>query len=700
MPVEDNKQGKTDILQESKHAENDDVVLRKPSQSEFNVTITEDSPVMNGKIESAEIAPVLTEYTKNVTIYDDTGSFDDFLDNILQGYDENRENNTENLPDINMPEPLFSKEYNSKDYNDRTDLIGIDLADLKTFYKNNGNSSQKTYQYLKDYINENKDNPKILNTTISRLLEDFNKLYDDKTPHKKVGENQPEVLDKIINTPDGEQLSGFICGPIHSFIMNTLDECGIKSALLSGGNVEGGNHLTLLYQQSDGKYVFNNYGKNIVINAANIKDAAREVFKRSHSLESTGYIMFQDDGEKSYQEFALEKEAVFGDEMDKRDYHLETPFDLPINPAPAVKGSFEISTNGNLSAEAGGSLVYGNSVKDTETSITLGFKKNNETSMFLNSESVGLKLEHKGINHDSGIFYDTKGITSYTAGELGGCEYIQDDTGNLNALSKMTEDIRNDLTSAGFDNETINAMAPVVDNTPENAIFKHTPAFQKTKYLSTFFKGSVGKKSTLLKTENMELSNSAKTTVCAGTTFELAGSGVRGDARILAEDGFELKNRIQDVTLKNSVSGGVLTDLKFTNTGMCFGLQPGVKLNASSSVNCNPNKNMCINAGVNAGAVVTAVDKDFGVDGNVSVVFKPSNSNVLLYGDANVGLYRQRITIGGFNEQTENKTHFSVGLGAQLNPKTSVSVRYNNERDALNKTRNNSSVTIGTKITF
>ena len=152
--------------------------------------------------------------------------------------------------------------------------------------------------------------------------------------------------------------------------------------------------------------------------------------------------------------------------------------------------------------------------------------------------------------------------------------------------------------------------------------------------------------------------------------------------------------------MKNSVSGGVLTDLKFTNTGMCFGLQPGVKLNASSSVNCNPNKNMCINAGVNAGAVVTAVDKDFGVDGNVSVVFKPSNSNVLLYGDANVGLYRQRITIGGFNEQTENKTLFSVGLGVQLNPKTSVSVRYNNERDALNKTRNNSSVTIGTKITF
>ena len=89
-----------------------------------------------------------------------------------------------------------------------------------------------------------------------------------------------------------------------------------------------------------------------------------------------------------------------------------------------------------------------------------------------------------------------------------------------------------------------------------------------------------------------------------------------------------------------------------------------------------------------------------GVQGGVSAAFKPADSNVILYTDAGAGLYRQKITIGGFNEQTENKTNFSIGLGAQLNPKTSVSFRYNREHDALNKTRSNSSVTIGTRITF
>ena len=133
---------------------------------------------------------------------------------------------------------------------------------------------------------------------------------------------------------------------------------------------------------------------------------------------------------------------------------------------------------------------------------------------------------------------------------------------------------------------------------------------------------------------------------------------------------------------------------------MCFSVQPGVKFNASSSAVIKPNQNFEIGAGVKAGAAVTTVDKDFCVSGNVSAAYKPGDSKIVIYGDANAGLYRQKITVGGFNEQTENKTYFSIGAGAQLNPRTSVSLRYTNERDALNKTRNNSSVTIGTKITF
>ena len=686
------------------NAENTDVsvdktVLKKPVQAEFEVTYTSQSSVSNGTIESAAVSQQVPDYKRKYTVYEGSATLEDVLDNILNGTPAS-ENDSENVFDGNFREPIYSKEYDTKDYIDRSDFKGIDLTDLKTFYNQNGNSSKKTYDYLKDYIIKNKDNPEVLQSTVSRLLDDFNEIYDHATPHKKVGENQPEILDKVINTPDGDELSGFICGPIHSFIMDTLNECGIDAALLSGANVDGSNHLTLLYKQSDGKYVFNNYGKNIVINASNIKDAARGVYKRSNSLESVGYILFQDNGKKSYQEFAFEREAAFGDEMDKRDYHAESPFDSNISKTPHLKGSVEISANGNITAGAGGSVVYGNSVKTRETSLDIEVKKNNETEMFLESESVGVKLEHKGTNESTGVFFDTKGIASYTSGQLGGCEYTQDRTAIVKMNDKMTEDARKDLAAAGFDSSVIDDAAPLVDESVKIPIYKINEDLTETKYLSTFFKGSVGKKTTLLKADNMELTNTSKATAFAGATFELGGSGVQGDVRVLGENGFELKNNFDKAALKNNISGGVLADLKMTNTGMCFSVQPGVKFNASSSAVIKPNQNFEIGAGVKAGAAVTTVDKDFCVSGNVSAAYKPGDSKIVIYGDANAGLYRQKITVGGFNEQTENKTYFSIGAGAQLNPRTSVSLRYTNERDALNKTRNNSSVTIGTKITF
>ncbi len=690
----DNNTKKSEALESPK----DDVSLKKPTEGNFQVTFTNESSINNGKITSASICQPVPNYTKEYKVYKNTSSLEDVLDSLLQAT-ESPQSTIGNISNSENKELIYSKEYHTKDYIDRNDFKGIDLTDLKTFYSKNGNSSKKTYDYLKSYIIENKDDPEILQNTVSRLLHDFNNMYDHTAPHKKVGNNQTEILDKVINTADGEELSGFICGPIHSFIMDTLNECGINAALLSGTNVNGTNHHTLLYQQEDGKYVFNNYGTNIVIDATNIKDAAREVYKRSNSLESVGYIAFQDNGKKSYQEFAFKKEAAFGDEMDKRDYHSESPFDNKINPNPNLNGSVNISTNGNISISAGGSMVYGNSVKDRETELTVEIKKSNETEMFIQSESAGLKIEHRGINKNSGVFFDTKGITSYTSGKLGGCEYTQDITAILEMEEKITEDARNDLAEAGFNDNIINTVAPIADKT-KSPIYKTQPDVTETKHLSTFFKGSVGKETSLLKEENTELSNTAKVSAFAGATFELGGSGVRGDVRLLAEDGFELKNNLSKTSLKNSISGGVLADLKMTNTGMCFSIQPGVKFNASSSAVIKPNQNLEIGANIKAGAVVTTVDKDFDVSGGVSAAYKPANRNIVIYGDANAGLYRQRITIEGFNEQTENKTYFSVGAGVKLNPKTSVSVSYNRENDALNKSRTNSSVTIGTKITF
>ena len=679
-----------------KQENTDKIVLKTPAEAQFEVTITDESVTQNGTIESASMTPFFTNFGIHINLNQDSQDEDikDFLDEIL-GNQDNDNQNIDKTPDIN-----FDKTYHSLDYIDRNDIKGIDLTDLKNFYAANGNSSEKTYEYLKNYIKENKDNPEQIYSTISRLLDNFETLYDDNKPHKKVGENQSDILNKIINTPESGELSGFICGPIHSFIMKTLHDCGIEAAMLGGTTPDGGNHLTLLYRIEDGKYAFNDYGSNIVINASNIKDAAKEVYKRSSEIESGGYITLQNDGEKAYTEFALKKEAVFGDEMDKRDYHLESPFDIKINQEPSIKGTVNISTNGNISAKAGGSLVYGNNAKTKETSLTLGYKQNNETDIFLKSKSAGLKAEHKGINENNGKFFDTKAIVSYTEGKIGGCEFSRDTTASLNAEIRMNNDIRKDLTEAGLSQEEINRYAPAVNPNIYDNVSKRYKSAPDAQYLSTFFKGAAGKENTLVDTGNMQLSNTSKASLYCGMTFSLNNSGFHGDARILAENGFELKNNFKNAVLKNNLSGGVFAELKQTTEGLCISAQPGVKLNAASSVSYSPNENLQLNAGVKAGSAITPVDKDFGLQGGVSAAFKPADSNVILYTDAGAGLYRQKITIGGFNEQTENKTNFSIGLGAQLNPKTSVSLRYNREHDALNKTRSNSSVTIGTRITF
>lgn len=673
MEHKDKNTGGEQLPQETVDKENktDKVKLKKTKDVDFSITLKNESSVDNGDFEEANLHMDALSEDINVVVKDDKSD-----------------------------EVLFSKEYNSSDY---LNTKSLDLDKLKSVYNSNGNSPEKTYQYLKNYIMENKNNPETLQSTVSELLNDFSALYDESLTSGGVGTNQIDILDKIINVPEGETLNGFICGPMHNFIIDTLNECGIKAVGLIGNEVNAGNHATLLYQIEDGKYVFNDYSTSIVINASNIKDAVREVYKKSNLFEGSGYITLQDGRRSSYQEFAFEQEAAFGKEMDKRDYHSETPFDISIQPATSINGNVELSTNGNFSAQAGGLIAYGNSVKDSQTSLNLAYKKNNETAMFVDSESVGLKVEHKKINQNTGVFCDIKGISSFTTGKLDSSTFTGDTSQYFHAQNKMFKQIVSDLQQAGFDNYETDKYARCILSPEEIEKMSHSETqYYETKqqYLSNFIKGSFGKQKTLLKDDNFELTNAAKATAVGGMTFNLVSDSFNGDLRLIAEDGLQLKNTINDFKLNNEISGGLISDLKLNSTGAKFKMQPGVKLNAGTSVAYSSNPNFGIVGGVKVSSVVTPADKDFGVQGRINAVYKPENSNIVLQGDATAGLYKQKITMGHFNEQTENVKNFSVGLGAQLNPRTSVSVRYNNEINALNKTKNNSSFTIGTRITF
>ena len=564
----------------------------------------------------------------------------------------------------------------------------LSLDDVRTFYKNNDCSAEKTYDYLKNYIIENKDNPAVLQAVAESVLGNLESIYDSTQEHKKVGESQTDILDKIMNTPENGELSGMICGPIHEFVMNTLHDCGINAAMLMGKNEE--NHVTLLYQRSDGKYVFNNYGTTAIIDADNIKDAARTVLKHSPQLDSCGYITIAD-SENSYQEFAFRDEAAFGHEMDKRDYNDRMPSDFNTAKKSSLTADINTSSLGSISVRTTGTMAHSDDSRSTEASVALEYRNTAESSMFANSQSIGLRGEYKGLNQNDSnteTFFDIKGIASYTKGDKP-C-FVQ----------TLSEDNNQYLS-----NRFYNTIDPKNHREEGPEITENDLIWQsgtvETKNISVFVNGSAGMENTLIETDNLRLTNTSECSAYIGGTAAIdTGTGIFGDMRLLAENELRLQNRAGDFSFDNSINAGITGDLKL-NTAAVFGFQPGVKLNAASSVSYKPEgENFEIGAGIRGYGVLSSPAKDRGVSANIYSSIKPDGSEITYYGAVSGTLEKQNLNIGGFNHLTENNSTVSAVIGAKINPKTALNISYSHHSDALNKSRNNSAVSIGACINF
>ena len=176
---------------------------------------------------------------------------------------------------------------------------GITLDDLHTFYVEHNNSGEETYQYFTNYLNENKNNPEVINNTVSSILAELVTKYDKTNiEHGEVGGNQAEYLSTVFSTGKGEETNALICGTIHNFLRDSLQDAGIEAVTVIGADnsYQKGftNHACLLYKNSDGTYQFNNYGKSATIEANNIKDAVYTVHKETGLLESGGQITLHD----------------------------------------------------------------------------------------------------------------------------------------------------------------------------------------------------------------------------------------------------------------------------------------------------------------------------------------------------------------------------------------------------------------------
>ena len=320
----------------------------------------------------------------------------------------------------NIQECVVEWNYKCRD-NMRLDLFNLPYLREKF---NNGTPISEICKDMKTFIKDNyESNPDGVQLAISQLLGDASDNYDEGTDNwlgqsgftrAENGNNAEEILTKVLNVKDDEELKGFVCSTISEFGMRLLDECGVKAAMLAGGTGSS-NHTCLLWQRSDGKYVQNNYGKSFLIDAPNIKDAAREVYKKHLGLLNNGYIYFIDT-EGSWQEFAMKEEAMWGDELDKNDYNQQTPFSPSIDGKSSAKANVNVSNLGAISADVKLTTVYGDDIIQKQQSWSVGYKKSNETSLATNSQSVGLKYEFDKVKNKGkrSTHLSTKVIADYT----------------------------------------------------------------------------------------------------------------------------------------------------------------------------------------------------------------------------------------------------------------------------------------------
>ena len=263
-------------MSEEKKKKQDDIKLKKPVQASVEVGFVNEQDVQN--VSDASVYD--TDFTgkHSINIYWSRGNEGD-----------------EDYKQLKLETTLNSVLVEGAEY-----IKKFSLEDMRTRL-DNGESVDKIYSDLKNYILDNKEqNPDNVQRAVANLLGNALNHYDNGTDNwlgisgytrKHQGDSAEEILGKIINTPEEQEIDGFVCSTIHEFGMRLLEDCGITATMIAGGT-GGTNHTCLLWKRSDGKYVQNNYGNSYTLEATNMKDAAREVYKRKLGLLNNGFIYF------------------------------------------------------------------------------------------------------------------------------------------------------------------------------------------------------------------------------------------------------------------------------------------------------------------------------------------------------------------------------------------------------------------------
>ena len=479
-------------------------------------------------------------------------------------------------------------------------------------------TEKETYDYLINYLKENKNDSKYIQSTISNLLNNFASHYDDDVNIGKIADSKEEILITFITTPYKEKINNAVCSTIHGLARDILNDVGIPAVLLSSQSVNEA-HATLLYKINDHEYIHNNYDKSNIIEADNIKGAVKEIFKSDTQINGErGYIFISGKDGRSYEEFLFQDESVYGKDIEKSSHIKETAFlGDNVKTKNTINANASYSNNAEIkNIEAEGTIA----IPDKNVSVDIGIatKRNGETDLAIKSSSVGGKID---------------------------ASYRKDFGENNNQSIKTNVGIK-------VTNIDVNA----VNNNYNTLMLKDNV---DVSYENKFFEN-----------ENLSLKAGAKTSLIHSTAT------LTHDLRLSTEAGIAMKNQLGSVgSIDTELNVGIVGDFTKTSyAGRQYGLTPGIKTNIKTALTLSPTQNGFGKIEAEGYYLKTNTVEHYGASAGVSGAYKFSN-NIEGFGGINFNYNHKNIDIGLFKESIDDDMNINSVIGAKISDDATIGLQ-------------------------
>lgn len=500
---------------------------------------------------------------------------------------------------------------------------------LKTYYQNSNNDADKTYEYLKSTIKENKDKPENIKKIVNSLLTMEKTKYDDTRSVGQIADTQAEVLQKFLTQQS--QIKNAICSTIHGFVMETLNDSNIP-AVIDVGKLQGQQqgHATLIYQVEKGKYVWNNYGESTEVQADSIVDASRLIHKQSSEYSSLTNVRLLGKDGQFYQEYEFKDETAFGDDIDKSSHDSKSLFDKQKQ-----ESSFNVTSEATSSSVTNRfSFNNFDQVRYDEShqrSLAIENKFSGNTYSFDKSESVGFKLNssdnYKDFNTEEELIFSTVAGESKTA-----------DTDK--PIKKTSTNI-----------------------IEENFGISYRPEIYKKGDLTV----AAGVKAFETSNSNLDLNNFAV------------------DARGALETGLQADYKTSDLKLSTNASVGAIADLAVLDYKIqSWGVNYGYKTNFGSSLDYKLNNCFDLSASAEGFYAKTPALQHYGVSGKAEIGYTPNN-DTKFYAGVSDEYYKKHLNIGLFDEDIASANTLTTYGGISLKDGLDLLGSYSQNTNQQNK---------------